>query len=149
VRLKPVAICLIAVGIGCLTKAAEGQKNFWDSPQAYLGQARPLDTPQIFAPGLLTEPGTIAMDRITFSQDGREIYYYQCDGWSSLAKAKIKTFRYDGHRWVGPTVLAEHVFAVTMAPNDRELYFEDDDSKHVLRSERTKDGRTAPVEAYK
>jgi hypothetical protein len=36
-----------------------------------------------------------------------------------------------------------------MAPNDRELYFEDDDPKHVWRSERTKDGWTAPVVAYK
>lgn len=145
--LKSITICLIAVS--CLTIAAEGQKSFWDSPQAYLGQTRPSDTPQIFAPGLLTEPGTIAMDRITFSHDGREIYYYQADGWGSLANAKIKAFRYDGHRWIGPTVLTEHVFAVTMAPNDRELYFEDDDPKHVLRSERTKHGWTAPVEAYK
>jgi hypothetical protein len=147
VALKPIAVWLIAVA--CLTTMVEGQKSFWDSPQAYLGQTRPSDMPRIFAPDLLTEPGTIAMDRITFSRDGREIYYYQADGWGSLANSKIKAFRYDGHRWVGPTVLAEHLFAVTMAPDDRELYFEDDDPKHVWRSERTKDGWTAPLEAYK
>ena len=146
-RLKDVAVCLIAVG--CLTTVVEGQKSFWDSPQAYLGQTRPSDTPQIFAPGLLTDPGTIAMDHIAFSRDGREIYYYQCDRWGSLEHGKIKAFRYDGHRWTGPTVLTEHVFAVTMAPNDKELYFEDDDSTHVLKSERTKDGWTTPVVAYK
>ena len=145
-RLKHVAIGLIAVG--CLTTAAEGQKNFWDSPQAYLAQTRPSDTPQVFAPALLTDPATIAMDRITFSRDGREIYYLPSDRWGSLENAKIKTFRYDGHRWTGPTVLNQHLFAVTMAPSDKELYFADDDSKHVWSSKRTKDGWTAPVVAY-
>lgn len=145
-RLKYVAAWLIA--IGCLTTGVEGQKSFWDSPQAYLAQTRPSDKPKMFAAGLLTEPGTIAMDRITFSRDGREIYYYQCDRWGSLANAEIKTFRFDGHRWIGPTVVAKHLFAVTMAPDDKELYFEGDDPKHVWRSERTKDGWTAPVLAY-
>jgi hypothetical protein len=146
VRLKYVSIWLVAVG--CLTTVVEGQKSFWGSPQAYLGQTRPSETPQIFAPDLLTEPGTIAMDHIAFSRDGREIYYLQSDRWGSLAHVKIKTFRYDGHRWTGPTVLTEHLFAVTMAPDDRELYFEDDDPKHVWRSERTKGGWTTPVVAY-
>ncbi|HMI53670.1 MAG TPA: hypothetical protein VK525_19305 [Candidatus Saccharimonadales bacterium] len=145
-RLKYIAAGLIAVG--CLTAVAEGQKSFWDSPQAYLGQTRPSDTPQIFARDLLTEPGTIAMDHIAFSRDGREIYYLQSDRWGSLANAKIKAFRYDGHRWAGPTVLNEHLFAVVMAPDDSEMYFEDDDPKHVWRSERTKDGWTVPVVAY-
>jgi hypothetical protein len=35
-----------------------------------------------------------------------------------------------------------------MAPNGNELYFEDDDSKHVLKSVRTKDGWTTPAVAY-
>lgn len=96
-RLKHVSIWLVAVG--CLTTVLEGQKGFWGSPQAYLGQTRPSDTPQIFAPDLLTEPGTIAMDHIAFSRDGREIYYLQSDRWGSLAHAQIKTFRYNGHRW--------------------------------------------------
>ena len=143
---KPVAMCLIAVS--CLTTVAEGQTSFWDSPQAYVEQTRPSDTPQIFAPYRLTEPGTIAMDRITFSQDGREIYYLQSDRWGSLANVKIKVLRYEGHGWTGPTVLNEHLFAPTMAPDDREIYFEDDNPKRVWRSERTKDGWTAPVVAY-
>lgn len=145
-RLKPIAAWLIAVGY--LTMAADAQESFWNSPQAYLGQARPSNTPQIFAPDLLTEPGTIAMDRITFSRDGREIYYYQADGWGTLKTAKIKSFRYDGHRWIGPTVLNEHLFDVTMSPDDNELYFEDDNPNHVWRSRRTKDGWTAPEVAY-
>lgn len=139
-------MCLVA--IGCLTTVAEAQKSFWDSPQAYLGQTRPTDTPQIFAPDLLTVPGTIAMDRITFSRDGREIYYLQSDRWGSLENAKIMFFQYDGHRWTGPQVLNKHFFAVTMGPGDKELFFEDDDPKHVWKSERTKDGWTAPVVAY-
>ena len=88
-RLKYTVVALIAVT--CLAAAVEGQKSFWDTSQAYLGQTRPTDTPKIFAPDLLTEPGTIAMDRITFSHDGREIYYYQCDGWGTLANSKDRT----------------------------------------------------------
>ena len=55
-HLKHIAAGLIAVG--CLTTVVKGQKSFWDSSQAYLGQTRPSDTPQIFAPDLLTDPGT-------------------------------------------------------------------------------------------
>jgi hypothetical protein len=93
VRLKPIAPWLIAVGY--LTMVVGAQESFWDGPQAYLGQAHPSNTPQVFAPDLLTEPGTIAMDRITFSRDRREIYYYQANGWGTLKTAKIKFFRYD------------------------------------------------------
>jgi hypothetical protein len=136
------------MAVGYLTTEVEGQKSFWDNPQAYLGQARPSDTPQIFAPGRLTDPGTIAMDRITFSRDGREIYYYQANGWDTMETAKIKYFRYDGHRWTGPKVLNEHLFDVTMALDDSALYFEDANPKHVWRSMRTKDGWTTPEVAY-
>jgi hypothetical protein len=88
------------------------------------------------------------MDRITFSRDGREIYYYQADGWDTLATAKIKYLRYDGRQWSRPRVLNEHLFDVTMAPSDNELYFEDANPKHVLRSKRTKNGWTPPEVAY-
>jgi len=145
-RLEYIASALLA--FACLTTVTEAQKSFWDSPQAYLGQTRPSDTPQIFAPNLLTDPGTIAMDHIAFSRDGREIYYFQGDRWGSLENAKIKAFRYDGHRWTGPTVLNRHLFAVIMAPNDKELYFEDDDAKHIWRSLRTETGWTTPEVAY-
>src|SRR5689334_18147613 len=69
---------------------------FWDSPDAYLGQARPGDRPKIFAPGLLADPGTIAMDRIAFSPDGREIYYNQNSGWFDMTNAVVKAFTHDG-----------------------------------------------------
>lgn len=105
-HIKPIAACLIAVG--CLSTTMKGQNNFWESSQAYLGQTRPSDT-QIFAPSLLADPGTVVMDRIAFSQDDREIYYYQADGWDTSATAKIKYFRYNGHQWIGPRVLNEHL----------------------------------------
>jgi hypothetical protein len=66
-----------------------------DGPDAYLGQSRPSDTPQVFAPGLLAGPGTIVMDRIGFSPDGKEIYYLQDDRWYSLKNAKLKVLKYD------------------------------------------------------
>ena len=75
-----------------LAPTLHAQNSFWDSKEAYLAQPRPSDTPQIFAPGLLTDPGTFTMDRVAFSLDGKEFYYLQNEAWDSLKKAKMKVF---------------------------------------------------------
>jgi hypothetical protein len=122
-----------------------GQKSFWNTPNAYLGQPRPSDTPRIFAPARLTEPGTIAMDRVAFSADGKEFYYLQDDRWYSLLNAKVKMFRYDGHQWTGPTVLQKGFFAITFSTDGKALYFEVDNPKQVWKSTRIKDGWSPPT----
>ena len=61
----------LLTALACFNPILQAQKSFWDSPQAYLGQLRPSDTPRIFASGLLADPGTIVMDRIGFSLDGK------------------------------------------------------------------------------
>ncbi len=69
------------MAIACFDPMLHAGKSFWDGPDAYLGQSRPSDTPKIVAPGLLADPGTIVMDRIGFSLEGKEIYCLQNDRW--------------------------------------------------------------------
>jgi hypothetical protein len=121
------------------------QKSFWDSRDAYLGQPRPSDTPQIFAPGKLTDPGTIVMDRVAFSPDGKEFYYLQDDRWYSVKNARLKVFQYSSHTWKGPTVLNEHLFGPVFSRDGNELYFQGENGKQIWKSRRTKDGWTAPA----
>jgi hypothetical protein len=132
------------MAVGCFTSILHAQKNFWDGPDAYWGQSRPSDIPKIFAPGLLADPGTIVMDRIGFSPDGKEIYYLQNDRWYSMENGKLKVLKYDGHKWKGPTVLNEHFFSPTFSTDGTALYFQGKDPKQIWKSTRTRNGWTAP-----
>jgi hypothetical protein len=129
----------------CFAPTLHAQNSFLDSKDAYLAQPRPTDTPQIFAPGLLTEPGTFAMDRVAFSLDGKEFYYVQNDAWYTLKNAKMKVFKFDGHKWVGPAVLNEHHYGQAFSVDGKTLYFMGHNSKQVWMSLRTNDGWTAPA----
>ena len=83
----------------CFGPLLRAQESSWDSPDAYLGQTRPSETPIVFAPGRLADRGTFTLDRIAFSNDGKEIYHEQSDRWFSLEHATIKTVKYAGHKW--------------------------------------------------
>lgn len=143
VNVKYLAGLLLA--LLCLAPALPAQNSFWDSKEAYLAQPRPTDTPQIFAPGLLADPGAFIMDRVTFSLDGKEFFYTQNEKWFSLEKAKTKVFKYDGHKWTGPAILNEHFYAQTFSLDGNTLYFSGEKGKQVLMSRRTENGWTAPA----
>jgi len=129
----------------CLSPMLHAKKSFWDSRKAYLGQPRPSDTPRIFAPGLLADPGTIVMDRVAFSSDGKEFYYQQSDRWYSLKNYKLKVFKYDGSKWEGPTVVNEHFYAPVFSIDGNVLYLAGEKSNQVLMAKRTNDGWSAPA----
>ncbi len=99
------SLLMLAVCFGSLLHA---QENFWDNADAYLGEARPSDTPKIFAPGLLADDGTFVMGRVAFSKDGKEFYYTQNDSWKSGKHAKIKMVRYADHHWSKPASSANN-----------------------------------------
>ncbi len=138
-------LAVLALATVCFIPRVHAQRNFWDSRNAYLGQPRPGDTPQIFAPGILADPGTIAMDRIAFSLDGKEIYYYQAKEWADLKDMKTKVFRYDGHKWNGPTVLNERFYALAFSIDGKTLYFSGENAHQVWMSKRTEGGWSAPA----
>ena len=133
---------ILSVGAGTNLTA---QTSFWDSPDAYLGQTRPTDIPKIFAPGLLADSGTIVMDRIAFSPDGREIYYNQNDSWFNMKNAEIKFVKYADHKWQRPTVLNRHFGIPTLSMDGNTLFFMGDGPSRVWQSKRTADGWSAPT----
>ena len=141
--MKRIAGILIVAAL--LAPRVRAQNSFWDSKEAYLAQPRPTDTPQIFAPGLLTDAGTFTMDRVAFSLDGKEFFYVQNDAWYTLKNAKMKVFKYDDHKWIGPTVLNEHFCQQTFSMDGKTLYLSGEKGNQVWMSRRTKDGWTAPA----
>lgn len=129
----------------CLGPLLHAQGNFWESPDAYLGQARPSDTPKIFAPGLLSENGTFVMGRIAFSKDGKEFYYTQNDSWESAQHARLKTIRYSDHRWSKPIIVTEQFISPALSIDGSVLYMRKGNMKNVWQSRRTGDGWSAPT----
>ena len=124
------------------------QSKFWDSPQAYLGQRPPLDTPQIFAPDLLAQRDTFAFDRVAWSDDGKEFYYPSNNSWFDSKNSKIRYFKYAGGKWNGPFVLNEHYYAPTFSVDGKTLYLEggqrDSLYSQIWQSHRTAKGWSKP-----
>ena len=130
--------------------AITARGDFWKSAQAYLGQTPPGDTPQVFALNLLTQKDTFSLDRVAFSDDGKEFYYPSNTTWFSGKNAKIRYFKYEGGSWRGPFVFLEHYYAPTFSVDGQSLYLEGGkpDSLHsqTWRSDRTPGGGwTEPV----
>lgn len=125
------------------------QGKFWNSKDAYLGQIPPGDHPEVFASDLVAKADTFAMDRVAFSNDGKEFYYPTNNDWFSTVNAKIRYFKYDGKKWIGPLILNERYYAPTFSIDNKTLYFLGGrpDSLHaqVWQSSRTADGWTEPV----
>jgi hypothetical protein len=132
---------LLLMTVACFAAAAHAQSNFWNSKYAYLGQPRPSDTPQVFAPGLLADPGMVVMGRIAITPDGKEIYYHEQKGWGAINTAKTKVFRFDGRKWNGPTVVFQKFVGPALSPDGNTMYFA---AHHQMVSRRTKDGWSTP-----
>ena len=128
----------------CFSLLGHAQGGFWNSPDAYLGQTPQSDTPKIFAPGLLAEPGTFVMGRTAFSRDGREFYYTQCDSWDSAEHAKLKMIRYADHHWGKPTIVAEKLLSPTLSMDGDTLFMRKGGMRNVWESHRTRDGWSVP-----
>lgn len=120
---------LLAVAV-CFVAEPRAAEPFWDSPDAYLEQPRPDDTPRVFAPGL-AEKGMFLMGRVAFSPDGREFYYTQNDSWTSLERGKIMRVRYAGGRWSEPAVVNEKFISPTLSLDGRTLFFRKPNMKNV------------------
>jgi DNA-binding beta-propeller fold protein YncE len=117
------------------------QTNFLDSRNAYLGQALPGDTPKVFAPGILAGKGEFSANRTAISADGREIYYCTNTTWANDQNLKVKYFKYDGKKWIGPIILNKYLEAAAFSPDNNTLYFTSDDTANVVfRANRTKTG---------
>jgi hypothetical protein len=132
---------------------AKAQSSFWNNKNAYLGQTPPSDTPKIFAPTLLVPDNDtgIALDRVAFSNDGKEFYYCYNTTWFNIQNLKIKYFKYDDKTWKGPFVLNAGFNSPTFSVDGNTLYFPGGDSVSVIlwQSKKINNDWTKPSIAFK
>jgi WD40-like Beta Propeller Repeat len=137
---------LLLVSLLGLSQSLIAQTNFWNSPDAYLRQALPTDTPKIFAKGLLAGEGEFTANRTAISADGKEIYYCTNKTWKNSNDLKVKCFKYDGKKWVGPLIVNEHFGQTSFSPDGQSLYFSSNQSAGtVYKSNRTTNGWSPPA----
>jgi hypothetical protein len=138
-------LSLLAITTLCLSPLmhAHAQGSFWDSKNAYLGQTPPTDTPKIFAPGALAEPGMFAMGRTAFSPDGKEFYYAQNDSWNSGKHLSLRMIRYQKGGWSKPIVLFPGFISPTFS--GQTLYMRKTEMNAVWQTHRAGQGWNTPA----
>jgi len=139
-KLSYYIFAVLLVGHGFNSKA---QSNFLDSKEAYLGQAPPGDTLEIFGKGLLADSG-IVLGRVAFSKDGKEFYYGYARHWFDFNGTGIKEIVYEGKAWGKPKVLVENLANATFSIDGNQLYFGGQNSD-VWVSQRHGNGWSKPV----
>ncbi|AYL94515.1 hypothetical protein [Mucilaginibacter celer] len=132
----------------CICNKLSAQKSFFNSPNAWLGQTPPNDTPRLFARHLLIPDSGIAMGRSAFSADGKEFYYDNAMHWFNAMGLKIRYFKFDGKKWVGPMVLHRGYHTPTFSIDGKSMYLAggQGDGRHAFTwiSHRNKTGWTEP-----
>lgn len=142
-----IRVVAVALMMASFVSSAVAEKKLWATPQAYLGQTPPGDTPQVFAKDLLTDGnGMFAMGRVTFSPDGREFYYTENDSWKSLEHGAIKEIRYGKHGWEKPVTLEEKFISPTLSMDGNILYFRQGNMHNVWLAHRSLKGWGMAVE---
>jgi Tol biopolymer transport system component len=154
---------LALIMIGFTTSCSEREK---DQPEIsdkaenpYLGETPPDDNPVIFAPGIVSTPDFIEMG-ITFSPDGKEIYFSRSAELEISSNFSIWVCREGKDAWETPRVASfstHRDFAPFMMPDGKRfLFFSQDRSNPEYKdgtyvTERTGDSWSQPVfynEAY-
>jgi hypothetical protein len=146
-------VLLIAIFLTGIIINTNAQADFLKSNHAYLGETPPLDTPKLFAPNMLIKDKDtgFALDRVAFSNDGKEFYYCYNTSWFSIKNLKIKYFKYEENVWKGPFVLNEQFQTPTFSIDGSTLYFPGGDSISAIlwQSKKTNNGWTNPSIAFR
>jgi hypothetical protein len=145
-------VLVLCFAFGC-QKAEEVAENL------YLGEAPPEDDPVIFAPGIISTPDFIEIG-ITFSPDGKEIYFARSAGPEISSDFSIWVCQKGKKGWETPQVASfstHRDFAPFMMPDGRKFLFYSQDSSNpeykegTYITERTGDSWSQPIfynEAY-
>jgi len=88
----------------------------------YLGQTPPGSTPKIF--NLSISSGYFAAERVTISNDGKEIYYSELNGYNPNSNVRVKYYSYSGGKWSGPTILFENYFSPTLSVDGNKMFLQ-------------------------
>src|SRR5688572_18236376 len=135
-----------AWALGLVFAKATAADAFWQSPDAYLGEARPDETPRAFAKARLAETGAFTMGRSGFSRDGREFYFTQNDSWKSGKNAKLRMMRFSNGAWSAPETIATEVVSPTLSLDERRLFMRKGGMDNVWVSQRVGERWSKPTE---
>jgi hypothetical protein len=92
----------------------------------YLGQMPPGNTPIIF--NLPVAANSFVAERIAISNDGKDLYYQELDGYSEIDgkphTARVNRFTYSDGKWNGPFVLFESIGGPALSLDGNTMYLE-------------------------
>jgi hypothetical protein len=107
----------------------------------FLGQTSPGTTPKIFK--LEVTPGTFAAERITISNDRKEIFYSEIKSYYPTKGAKVRYYKYQDNKWNGSYVLFDGYMGPALSITGDTVFVEKDSSMYY--SVRGKSGWSNPV----
>ncbi len=114
-------VILIAIFFVNVSFAQSGEKSLSDLNGPYFGQKPPGTTPEIFAPGIISDAGYRLHGSPTFSFDGKEVYWV-------VVPPKILFSREENGIWHDPEELSFPGFRSVQAPflsfDGNRLYFQ-------------------------
>lgn len=111
----------------------------------YLAQPRPGLTPRVFS--LPVEDTLRTVERIAFTNDGKELYFSELDGYPA-AVPRIRYYKYASNKWQGPFNLFFGFAAPRLSPNDSIMFMQRDSTNgrsYAFISKRTAAGWTNPA----
>jgi hypothetical protein len=110
---------LLSAGFSLLATTCFTQSIPTDS--LYLGQTPPGNTPKIFP--LSVKQGFFAAERIAISNDGKDIYYSEIEGYYPIRGENIKKYSFSDGKWSGPFYVFEG-YAPAFSVTGDTFYFE-------------------------
>jgi hypothetical protein len=88
----------------------------------YLGQTPPGNIPEIF--NLSISPGFFGAERMSITNDGKEIYFSEMKGYYPTKTPGIKKYSYSGSIWTGPFNLFVGFLAPSLSQTGDTMYFQ-------------------------
>ncbi len=119
------AFIMIGLTTGCSKSEREPSEISDEAGNPYLDETPPADDPVVFAPGIISTPDLIEMG-ITFSSDGKEIYFSRSAGPEISSDFSIWVCREGKDGWETPRVASfstHRDFAPFMMPDGKRFLF--------------------------
>ncbi len=116
-------ISVLLVLLLCTIARSQEKSDFPVLQGPYLGQKPPGKTPEPFAHGLLSTPGSSAIG-ISVTPDGKEIYY---TSWGGETKTVIMVTRLNNDHWTKPQVVSfsgkHQDWDMNISPDGNSIFF--------------------------